>query len=273
MPPRADVLPAARLQVARLSTVATIGAGVVVWCLLLAPVGALARHLDGAGIRTALHRPDALDPLRVSLESAAIVVTVLVVVTGPFAYLLARRRLPFPWLWEGATLLALMMPPLVIGLLLIFVIGPLTPFGRGLDHVHLSATNTFLGLVIAELYESAPYFILGAQAAFESVDRRLEEQAAMLGDRPGRVLRRVTLPQAAPGLAMAFATAWARAIGAYGAVMIVAYHPYGLPMIVYVTLQESGLASALPYAALLLLVALPLPLLAYAWTARARRAR
>lgn len=236
MPPSTEVHPTARLQVARLSTTATIGAGLVVWCLLLAPVVALARHLNAAGVRATLHRPDALAPLWVSLEAAAITVVVLIVVTGPFAYLLARRRLPFPRLWEAVVLLTLMMPPLVIGLLLIFVIGPFTPFGRGLDHVHLSATNTFLGLVIAELYESAPYFILGAQSAFEAVDRRLEEQAAMLGDRPSRVLRRVTLPQAAPGLAMAFATAWARAIGAYGAVMIVAYHPYGLPMIVYVTL-------------------------------------
>ena len=62
------------------------------------------------------------------------------------------------------------------------------------------------------------------------MDPRLEQQAALLGDRPGRVFRRVTLPLAAPGLAMALAVAWARAMGAFGAVIIIAYHPYGLPL-------------------------------------------
>ena len=115
--------------------------------------------------------------------------------------------------------------------------------------------------------------MLGAQAAFAGVDPRLEQQAALLGDRPPRVFRRVTLPLAAPGLAMALAVAWARAMGAFGAVVIIAYHPSGLPLQIWTTLQETGLASALPFALVLLVVALPLPLAAYIWSARARRRR
>ncbi len=163
----------------------------------------------------------------------------------------------------------------MIGLLLIFMVGPYTPIGELLNALplHLSATNTFLALVIAQVYESAPYYVLGAQAAFSEVDPRLEQQAALLGDRPRRVFRRVTLPLAAPGLAMALAVAWARAMGAFGAVIIIAYHPYGLPLQIYNTLQETGLASALPFALVLLVVALPLPLAAYIWSARARGRR
>ena len=133
-------------------------------------------------------------------------------------------------MWEAGLLLVLLLPPLVIGLLLVFMVGPFTPVGHGLAALHLSASNTFLALVIAQVYESAPYYVLGAQAAIGSVDPRLEQQAALLGDRPWRVLRRVTLPLARPGLAMALAVAWARAMGAFGAVIIVAYHPYGLPL-------------------------------------------
>jgi molybdate/tungstate transport system permease protein len=103
-----------------------------------------------------------------------------------------------------------------------------------------------------------------------SVDPELEENAALLGDRGARVFRRVTLPLAAPGLAMALAIGWARAMGAFGAVVIIAYHPYGLPMATWVTLQEQGLDAALPYAVVLIAAALPLPLLAYLWSARAR---
>ena len=115
--------------------------------------------------------------------------------------------------------------------------------------------------------------MLGAKAAFASVDPRLEQQAGQLGDRPRRVFRRVTLPLAAPGLAMSLAVGWARAMGAFGAVLIIAYHPYGIPMQIYTTLQETGLASALPFALVLLVVALPLPLAAYVWSARAGRRR
>ena len=138
------------------------------------------------------------------------------------------------------------------------MVGPYTPIGELLGHLHLSAHPTpSWPCVIAEVYESAPYYVLGAQAAFTSVDPRLEQQAQLLGDRPARVFRRVTLPLATPGLAMALSVAWARAMGAFGAVIIIAYHPFGIPLQIYTTLQETGLASALPFALVLLVVALP----------------
>ena len=252
--------------------VSVIGAAVV-WIALLGPVFALLAHLSWGAIGSALSAPGALDPLAVSVEAGAVTLGVLVVVCTPLAWLMARGRLPLPRVWEAGVLCSLLLPPLVIGLLLIFMVGPYTPIGELLGRVHLSATNTFLALCVAEVYESAPYYVLSAQAAFASVDPRLEEQAELLGDRPGRAFRRVTLPLATPGLAMALSIAWARAMGAFGAVIIIAYHPFGLPLQIYTTLQETGLASALPFALVLLVVALPLPLAAYVWSARARRRR
>ncbi|MGO8980400.1 MAG: ABC transporter permease subunit [Streptosporangiaceae bacterium] len=245
----------------------------MIWLALLGPVITLLTHLSAHSIATSLTAPGALDPLVISLESGAVTLAVLLLLGTPLAWMLARGALPFPRLWEAGVLCSLLLPPLVIGLLLIFMVGPYTPIGELLGHLHLSATNTFLALVIAEVYESAPYYVLGAQAAFGAVDPRLEQQAELLGDRPRRVFRRVTLPLAAPGLAMALAVAWARAMGAFGAVIIIAYHPFGLPLQIYTTLQETGLASALPFALVLLVVALPLPLAAYIWSARARGRR
>jgi len=245
----------------------------VIWIALLGPVIALLTHLSGSAVAAALTAPGALDPLVTSVESGLVTLGVLVLLCTPLAWMLARGRLPFPRVWEAGVLASLLLPPLVIGLLLIFLVGPYTPIGQILAHLHQSATNTFLALVIAEVYESAPYYVLGAQAAFAGVDRRLEQQAGLLGDRPRRVFRRVTLPLAAPGLAMSLSVAWARAMGAFGAVVIIAYHPFGIPMQIYTTLQETGLASALPFALVLVVVALPLPLAAYIWSARAGRRR
>jgi molybdate/tungstate transport system permease protein len=258
------------VPLARAQTLVSLAGAGVVWLALLGPLWALLGHLTPAGVWAALRGGGALAPLAVSVEAAAVTLAVLVGCGTPLGYLLARERLPLPRLWETGLLVMLLMPPLVVGLLLVFLVGPLTPLGRGLSDLHLSATNTFLALVLAEIYEAAPYYVLGAQAAFAAVDPRLEQQAALLGDRPPRTLLRVTLPLAGPGLASALATGWARAIGAFGAVIIVAYHPYGLPMQIWTTLNEVGLSSALPFALLLLVVALPLPVLAYGWSRHAR---
>jgi molybdate/tungstate transport system permease protein len=251
----------------------SVAGAAVIWVALLGPVIALLAHLQGSAIASALTAPGALDPLVTSVEAGGVTLAVLLLVCTPLAWMMAHRRLPFPRIWEAGVLCVLLLPPLVIGLLLIFLVGPYTPIGEFLSHLNQSATNTFLALVIAEVYESAPYYVLGAQAAFGGVDPRLEQQAALLGDRPRRVFRRVTVPLAAPGLVMSLAIAWARAMGAFGAVIIIAYHPFGLPLQIFTTLQATGLASALPFALVLLVVALPLPLAAYTWSARAGRRR
>lgn len=249
----------------------SLAGAAAVWLVLLGPLWALLARLSGRSVVSSLGAGGALQPLLTSLEAGGAALAVLVLAGTPLAYLLARGRLPLARVWETGILVMLLMPPLVVGLLLVFLVGPRTAAGGLLGDLHLSATNTFLALLIAEIYEAAPYYLLAAQAAFAGVDPRIEQQAALLGDSPRRVLVRVTLPLAAPGLAVALATGWARAIGAFGAVLIIAYHPYGLPMQVWITLQESGLAAALPFALLLLVVALPLPLAAYGWSRRARR--
>jgi molybdate/tungstate transport system permease protein len=272
-PPAHAAGSAVRRTLGSASAIASLAGAGLVWLALLGPVIALLAHLSWSSVKAALTIPGALDPLVVSLQSGAITLAVLLLLGTPLAWKLAQGTLPFPRIWETGVLLSLLLPPLVIGLLLIFMVGPYTPIGEILGHFNLSATNTFLALVIAEVYESAPYYVLGAQAAFSAVEPSILEQAALLGDRPSRVARRVTLPLAAPGLATALAVAWARAMGAFGAVVIIAYHPYGIPLQIWTTLQETGLPTALPYALVLIVVALPLPLAAYIWSARAQRRR
>jgi molybdate/tungstate transport system permease protein len=233
----------------------------------------LLTHLSWHSLVSALTYPGALDPLVTSVEAGAVTLAVLVCVCTPLAWKLSRGTLPFPRVWEAGILCSLLLPPLVIGLLLVFMVGPYSAIGSLIGHLNLTATNTFLALVVAEVYESAPYYVVGAQAAFSAVNPRLEQQAALLGDRPWRMFRRVTLPLASPGLVTALAVAWARAMGAFGAVIIIAYHPYGLPLQIYTTLEQTGLPTALPYALVLLAVALPLPLAAYIWSARAQGRR
>ncbi len=245
--------------------------GLASWVVILAPVITLLIELRVGAILAALRAPGALDPAGTSLAASAIALASVVVLGTPLALVIAHHRGWLARLLEAGLLISLLLPPLVVGLLLVFMIGPLTPLGQLLGHLGLSATNTFLALVIAEVYEAVPYYVLAAAAAFGAVDPELELQARLLGESPLRAWRRVVVPNVAGELAAALSIAWARAIGAFGAVVIIAYHPYGLPMQVWVTLNEIGLARALPYALVLLVVALPFPALAYARSRHAAR--
>ncbi|MHB1734615.1 MAG: ABC transporter permease subunit [Ferrimicrobium acidiphilum] len=250
-----------------LSIVSTIA----IWLILIGPLITLFAKLSPSEIVTALSQPGSLSPLGISVASAAIALAFIVLGGTPLAYALARsHRRGLRWL-EAGMLLMLLMPPLVIGLLLVFMLGPLTPLGELLSRVHLSATNTFFALIVCEVYEAAPYYVLGAQSTFVGLDQAMLDQASLLGNTPRERFFRISLPLSLPQLSSSLAIAWARAIGAFGAVVIVAYHPYGLPMQVWTTLNEVGLSRALPYALVLLVVSLPLPLLAYAWSRFAQR--
>ena len=146
----------------------------MIWLALLGPVIALLTHLSGSAIVSCAHRPGRARPAGHLAGVRGVTLAVLLVFCTPLAWMLARGSLPFPRVWEAGVLCSLLLPPLVIGLLLIFMVGPYTPIGELLNATpwHLSATNTFLALVIAEVYESAPYYVVGAQAAFADVDPR-----------------------------------------------------------------------------------------------------
>lgn len=249
----------------------SIAGGLVAWVVLLGPLLALIWHLSPHALVAALRAPDAFGPAGTSLAASAVALVIVVAVGTPVALVIAERGGAAARVLEASLLVVLLMPPLVIGLLLVFMAGPLTPVGAMLAHVGLSATNTFTALVIAEVYEAAPYFVLAAAAAFAAADHDVVVQARLLGDTAWRAFWRVMVPEVAAELATALSIAWARAIGAFGAVIIVAYHPYGLPLQIWTTLNETGLAAALPYAIVLLVVALPFPLLAYARGRHARR--
>jgi molybdate/tungstate transport system permease protein len=264
-----------RRAVGRIPGAAALVASAFVWVALLGPLAVLLAQVSPHTIRESLDQPGAWTPLWTSLEASAIALGAMVLLGTPLAYLLARGRLRFARVIEAGIVLPLLMPPLVIGLLLIFLIGEAGPVGRVVSDVNpnVFGVNTFFALVVAEFYESAPFYIITAAAALTTVDARLEQDAQLLGDRPLSAFRKVTLPLAAPGLATGLAIAWARAMGAFGAVLIVAYNPSGLPLQIDETFIANGLTAALPFALLLIVAALPLPLLALLWSSRARGRR
>lgn len=213
-------------------------------------------------------QPGDLDAVRVSLLYTLLAVLIVALAGTPAAWLLARREFRGKGLCELLVLLPLLTPPLAMGLLLSISYGPYGWLGRPLTRVGLELTNTPAAFVLAQVYASAPYFIVAARAAFEAVPRELELMSASLGQSAARTFARITLPLAGLGLAAGLALAWVRALGEFGIVLIVAYYPQGIPVRLWVNLQDSGLQAVIPLLWLLFAVGLPLPLLGGLWSRR-----
>lgn len=236
-----------------------------VLALLAAPFLTLAFETDWTAFTLA---PDDAAAIRVSLLYGAVALLIIFVLGTPLAWWLARASFRGKWLADILLLLPLLSPPLALGILLASFYGPYGPAGALLARAGVALSNTPAAFVLATCYGAGPYFIMAARAAFEAVPREMEQVALTLGRRPWPVFCRVTLPLAAGGLVLALAMAWVRALGEFGIVLILAYYPQGMPVRLWVNLQDTGLDAVYPLLWAFFLVALPLPLLLRAWLRR-----
>ena len=179
----------------------------------------------------------------VSIASAS-VSTLLVALGGvPLGYLLARVPGRAMAALGFVVQLPLALPPLSSGVLLLFLVGYGGPLGRLLNG---ALTDSFAGIVVAEVFVAAPFLIIAARSGFAAVDPVLEGVAATLGRRPLDVFLRVSLPIAWPAILSGLLLTWLRAFGEFGATVMVAYHPYSLPVYTYVAFGSQGLPAMLP---------------------------
>jgi molybdate/tungstate transport system permease protein len=196
----------------------------------------------------------------VSVGYTLIALLIVIMLGTPLAWWLARSRFRGKVVVDALTLLPLLAPPLVMGLMLVLLFGPYGWAGQPLRELGLELTNSPQAFVLAQVYAAAPYYVVTARAAFEGVPRELEQIAATLGRGPWQVFWRVSAPLSALGLASGLALAWVRAMGEFGIVLIIAYFPKGIPVKLWVNLQDSGLTAVYPLLWLFFVVALPLPL-------------
>ena len=201
------------------------------------------------------------DAVMVSLAYSLLALILIIALGTPLAWRLARHRIRGLWLIDALLLLSLLTPPLALGLLLASMYGPYGPAGSVLERAGLVLTNSAPAFVMAQFYSALPYYVIAARAAFEGVPRELEQIALTLGHSPWRSFLHVSLPLARLGLAAAIALAWVRALGEFGAVLIVAYYPQGIPVKLWVNLQNIGLSAVYPLLWVFFLVAMPLPLI------------
>ncbi|HET7535076.1 MAG TPA: molybdate ABC transporter permease subunit [Candidatus Didemnitutus sp.] len=139
------------------------------------------------------------------------------------AWVLARRDWPGKSFVETLVALPLVMPPVATGLLLLKLLGRRSPLGAWLDqNLGWEIIFTWRGVVVATAVMSFPLLVRTARVAFEGVSPRFEHVARTLGAGPARVFATITLPLAARGLIAGAVLAFARALGEFGATIMVA---------------------------------------------------
>jgi molybdate transport system permease protein len=161
--------------------------------------------------------------LALTLQTAALA-TLLILPPALFvAWLLARYRWRGKSLVETLVALPLVMPPVATGLILLQLLGRRGPIGGWLHRVFdVDIVFTWRAVVIAMMVMSFPLLVRAARVAFEEVNPRLEEIARTLGASNMRVFATITIPLAARGIVGGLLLAFARAIGEFGATILVA---------------------------------------------------
>ncbi|MSQ59417.1 MAG: molybdate ABC transporter permease subunit [Betaproteobacteria bacterium] len=165
----------------------------------------------------------ALTPLLLTLKVAGFATVAALVVGVAFGYVLARHRFRWREFLDAIFTLPMVMPPTVLGYYLIVLVGRNGWLGHWLwEHFGITLMFTWQGAVFAAAIVAFPLVFKGARAAFEAVDPQTENAARTLGVSSSGVFFRVTLPLAWRGVLAGAMLAFARAMGEFGATLMVA---------------------------------------------------
>ena len=166
--------------------------------------------------------PDPWSAIRLSLVVALAATLVGLAPAVAVGWLLARKEFVGKSLLATLVLVPLVLPPVVTGFLLLSLLGSQSVMGVWLARLGVEIPFTLLGATVAALVVGLPLYIMAIRGAFQAADARYEEVSWTLGVHRAATFRRVTLPLAFPGIAAGAVLAFARALGEFGATIVLA---------------------------------------------------
>ncbi|MFN2494556.1 MAG: ABC transporter permease [Pseudonocardiaceae bacterium] len=238
----------------------------VLWVPAVVAFGLIVLPVIGLIVRTPWLRfvelvtsDSAIAALALSLRTAAVSTMLCVLLGGPLAVLLARAAVPGMRLVRSVVLLPLVLPPVVGGLALLFLLGRNGFAGQALDLAFgVRIPYTMAAVVLAQTFVAMPFLVVSLEGALRTGGERYEVIAATLGATPWTVFWRITVPLVLPGLGSGIVLALARCLGEFGATIAFAGSLQGvtrtLPLEVYL-LREVDVDGAIALSLVLVVVA------------------
>jgi molybdate transport system permease protein len=209
-------------------------------------------------------------PLWISLETSVTATLITLVAGLAAAAWRERRKGPAMAIVDGVCLLPLVLPPTVVGFFLLLLFGRHGPLGKLLLRVGAIVVFSWPATVIAAAVVSFPLMYLTARAALEQVDSRFLEAARTLGASEWRVFGAVALPLAWPGVLAGTILSFARALGEFGATLMLAGNIPGktatIPIAIYFAVEADDMRSAVAWCAADVVISLALLSGLYYWT-------
>ncbi len=192
--------------------------------------------------------PSVGSAIRISLLVAFLATVVGLLPALAIGWLLARHDFPGKILLSTVVLAPLVIPPVVTGFLLLSLLGTRGLLGGALTALGITVPFSVLGAAVAALTVGLPLYVIAVRGAFEAVDEQYEELSWTLGVPPRRTFLRVSLPLALPGIAAGSLLAFARALGEFGATIVLAGNVEGstrtIALAVYTLLESPQGQSA-----------------------------
>ena len=163
------------------------------------------------------------EPIILSIRVALVATAIAFFLGIFFAYLLTKKKVPGKNIWETILILPMILPPSIVGYLLLKLFGKRGPIGAFLiDTFGIQVVFTWIACVIAATVVALPLMYQNAKGAFQSVDPTLEIAARTLGSSSFKVFRTVTMPLSIPGIVSGIVLTFARALGEFGATLMLA---------------------------------------------------
>ncbi len=200
-----------------------------------------------------------LSPLLISLKTVLVATAITFFLGIAAARWMARYPGKFKNLIDGLFILPLVLPPTVVGLGLLLILGKHGPIGEFLSLFNATVIFSWPATVISAAVMAFPLMYMTSRGAFEQVDSRVEDAARTLGASEWRVFWSVTMPLAWPGVAAATVMSLARCLGEFGATLMLAGNIPGktatIPVAIYFSIQAGDMNQALILVWIVLVIA------------------
>ncbi|MEJ1155016.1 MULTISPECIES: ABC transporter permease [Microbacterium] len=250
---------------------------VVGLALLVLPLVALVGRVEWSTLWGDISSPEALSALGLSLITGLIATALCVLFGVPLALVIARSGSRTAALLRALVTVPLVLPPMVGGVALLFLFGRTSWLGGLLGDWGIQIPFTTGAVVIAQAFVALPFLVLALEGSLRATGVGYEQVAAALGAGRWTILRRITLPLAAPGLISGVVLCFARAVGEFGATALFAGNAPGvtqtMPLAIYTAFNGAGVTqgTAVALSLLLLITAITVLLLVRAWRPEAQR--
>lgn len=207
--------------------------------------------------KTSLQSAEIIFAIKLSIYTSLISTFLCILTAVPVAYYLARVKSRFSFIINTVLDIPLALPPIVSGVALLLLFGT-TQFGQNLASIGLQFVFTVKGIILAQYFVNVPYMVKVIYTAFSSVSTRMEFVARSLGYNQLETFIKITLPLAKHGIMAAVIITWAKALGEFGAALMLAgatrLKTETLPLSLFLNMSTGELSLAMAAAAILIVI-------------------